>query len=73
MFIFLLAETNISKADEEEELAVEKKKNLQILGSLLNIDLEQPKTTKAATSAKKFKYELSVIRKGTLGRVNFCQ
>nr|XP_009487344.1 PREDICTED: nucleolar protein 8 [Pelecanus crispus] len=48
------AETNILKADEEEELAVEKKKNLQILGSLLNINLEHPKPTKTATSAKKF-------------------
>ncbi|XP_064930573.1 nucleolar protein 8 isoform X2 [Columba livia] len=54
-------ETNISKADEEEELAAEKKKNLQILGSLLNIDLEQPKTTKAATSAKKFK-DINALR-----------
>uniref|UniRef100_A0A8C0EKG4 Nucleolar protein 8 n=1 Tax=Bubo bubo TaxID=30461 RepID=A0A8C0EKG4_BUBBB len=33
-------ETNILKAGEEEELAAEKKKNLQILGSLLNINLE---------------------------------
>ncbi|KAM6121093.1 LOW QUALITY PROTEIN: nucleolar protein 8-like [Pterocles gutturalis] len=49
------AETNILKADEEEELAVEKKKNLQILGSLLNINLEHPKPTKMVTSAKKFK------------------
>ncbi|NWH53879.1 NOL8 protein, partial [Fregata magnificens] len=50
------AETNILKADEEEELAEEKKKNLQILGSLLNINLEHPKPTKTAISAKKFKY-----------------
>ncbi|NWW99866.1 NOL8 protein, partial [Caloenas nicobarica] len=55
------AETKISKADEEEELAAEKKKNLQILGSLLNINLEQPKTTKTATSAKKFK-DINALR-----------
>ncbi|NXO58058.1 NOL8 protein, partial [Aramus guarauna] len=55
------AETNISKADEEEELAAEKKKNLQILGSLLNINLEHPKPTKMATNAKKFK-DINALR-----------
>ncbi|XP_075015439.1 nucleolar protein 8 [Calonectris borealis] len=55
------AETNILKADEEEELAAEKKKNLQILGSLLNINLEHPKPTKTATSAKKFK-DINALR-----------
>lgn len=60
------------KTNEEEELAAEKKKNLQILGSLLNINLEQPKPTKTAMSAKKFKYESSVTRKeGILGRLHF--
>ncbi|XP_074459375.1 nucleolar protein 8 isoform X1 [Larus michahellis] len=54
-------ETNILKADEEEELAAEKKKNLQILGSLLNINLEHPKTTKTATNAKKFK-DINALR-----------
>ncbi|NXC21753.1 NOL8 protein, partial [Corythaeola cristata] len=54
VFIVLLAETNILKTDEEEELAAEKKKNLQILGSFLHINLEHPKATKTATSAKKF-------------------
>ncbi|NXI59401.1 NOL8 protein, partial [Chloroceryle aenea] len=54
-------ETNTLKAAEEEELAAEKKKNLQILGSLLNINLEHPKPTKAATSAKKFK-DINAIR-----------
>ncbi|XP_074908842.1 nucleolar protein 8 isoform X2 [Buteo buteo] len=54
-------ETNILKADEEEELAEEKKKNLQILGSLLNINLEHPKPTKMATSAKKFK-DINALR-----------
>uniref|UniRef100_A0A8D2Q1W0 Nucleolar protein 8 n=1 Tax=Zosterops lateralis melanops TaxID=1220523 RepID=A0A8D2Q1W0_ZOSLA len=62
------AETKSLKADEEEELAAEKKKNLQILGSLLNINLEQPKPNKTAMSAKKFKYESSTISKeGGLG------
>lgn len=71
--IFLIAETNILKADEDEELAAEKKKNLEILGSLLNVNLEHPKLTKKATSAKKFKYELSVINEeGILGRLSFC-
>lgn len=63
VFIFLLAETNSLKADEEEELAAEKKKNLQIMGSLLNINLEQPKPNKTATNVKKFKYESSTISK----------
>ncbi|XP_009327548.1 PREDICTED: nucleolar protein 8 [Pygoscelis adeliae] len=54
-------ETNTLKADEEEELAAEKKKNLQILGSLLNINLEHPKLTKTATSAKKFK-DINALR-----------
>ncbi|NWV06375.1 NOL8 protein, partial [Ptilonorhynchus violaceus] len=55
------AETNSLKADEEEELAVEKKKNLQILGSLLNINLEQPKPNKTATNVKKFK-DINALR-----------
>ncbi|NXL73155.1 NOL8 protein, partial [Leptocoma aspasia] len=55
------AETNSLKADEEEELAAEKKKNLQILGSLLNINLEQAKPNKAATSVKKFK-DINALR-----------
>nr|XP_009512546.1 PREDICTED: nucleolar protein 8 [Phalacrocorax carbo] len=55
------AETNILKADEEEELAAEKKRNLEILGSLLNINLEHPKSTKTATSAKKFK-DINALR-----------
>lgn len=62
------------KADEEDELTAEKKRNLQILGSLLNIDLEHTKPTKMATNAKKFKYGPSFIREeGILGRLNFCQ
>ncbi|NXM52539.1 NOL8 protein, partial [Illadopsis cleaveri] len=55
------AETESLKADEEEELAAEKKKNLQILGSLLNINLEQPKQNKTATSVKKFK-DINALR-----------
>ncbi|KFQ92759.1 Nucleolar protein 8 [Nipponia nippon] len=55
------AETNILKADEEEELAAEKKKNLRILGNLLNVNLEHPKPTKTATSAKKFK-DINALR-----------
>ncbi|NXE54006.1 NOL8 protein, partial [Casuarius casuarius] len=46
---------------EEEELAAEKKKNLQILGNLLNINLEQPKPTKTATNTKKFK-DINALR-----------
>ncbi|NWU30843.1 NOL8 protein, partial [Dyaphorophyia castanea] len=55
------AEANSLKADEEEELAAEKKKNLQILGSLLNINLEQPKPNKTATNVKKFK-DINALR-----------
>ncbi|KAI1234336.1 hypothetical protein IHE44_0003378 [Lamprotornis superbus] len=54
-------ETNSLKADEEEELAAEKKKNLQILGSLLNINLEQPKPNKTSMSVKKFK-DINALR-----------
>ncbi|NWZ66931.1 NOL8 protein, partial [Acrocephalus arundinaceus] len=54
-------ETKSLKADEEEELAAEKKKNLQILGSLLNINLDQPNTNKTATSVKKFK-DINTLR-----------
>uniref|UniRef100_A0A803VY43 Nucleolar protein 8 n=1 Tax=Ficedula albicollis TaxID=59894 RepID=A0A803VY43_FICAL len=54
-------ETNSLKADEEEELAAEKKKNLQILGSLLNINLEQPKPNKTAMNMKKFK-DINALR-----------
>ncbi|CAN8186082.1 unnamed protein product [Coccothraustes coccothraustes] len=54
-------EKNSLKADEEEELAAEKKKNLQILGSILNINLEQPKPNKTATSVKKFK-DINALR-----------
>uniref|UniRef100_A0A8B9QRV8 Nucleolar protein 8 n=1 Tax=Apteryx owenii TaxID=8824 RepID=A0A8B9QRV8_APTOW len=62
------------KPTEEEELAAEKKKNLQILGNLLNINLEHSKPTKTAANAKKFKYESCIVRKeGILERLNFCQ
>ncbi|XP_056357364.1 nucleolar protein 8 isoform X1 [Oenanthe melanoleuca] len=54
-------ETNSLKADEEEELAAEKKKNLEILGSLLNINLEQPKPNKTAMNMKKFK-DINALR-----------
>ncbi|XP_074770462.1 nucleolar protein 8 isoform X2 [Athene noctua] len=54
-------ETNTLKAGEEEELAAEKKKNLQILGSLLNMNLEHSKPSKTATSAKKFK-DINALR-----------
>ncbi|XP_025916973.1 nucleolar protein 8 [Apteryx rowi] len=46
---------------EEEELAAEKKKNLQILGNLLNINLEHSKPTKTAANAKKFK-DINALR-----------
>ncbi|XP_062441597.1 nucleolar protein 8 [Rhea pennata] len=46
---------------EEEELAAEKKKNLEILGKLLNINLEHSKPTKTATNAKKFK-DINALR-----------
>ncbi|XP_009075433.1 PREDICTED: nucleolar protein 8, partial [Acanthisitta chloris] len=54
-------ETNSLKAEEEEEFAAEKKKNLEILGSLMNINLEQPKPTKTTSSAKKFK-DINALR-----------
>ncbi|XP_068014116.1 nucleolar protein 8 [Melanerpes formicivorus] len=54
-------ETNTLKAGEEEELAAEKKKNLQILGSLLNIDLERSKPNKKATNVKKFR-DINALR-----------
>ncbi|XP_066051941.1 nucleolar protein 8 isoform X2 [Chamaea fasciata] len=54
-------ETKSLNADEEEELAAEKKKNLQILGSLLNINLEQPKPNETTMSVKKFK-DINALR-----------
>ncbi|XP_039551302.1 nucleolar protein 8 [Passer montanus] len=55
------AEASSLKAGEEMELAAEKKKNLQILGNLLNINLEQPKPDKTVTSVKKFK-DINALR-----------
>ncbi|XP_065263552.1 nucleolar protein 8 [Emys orbicularis] len=49
------------KTDEEGELAAEKKKNLEILGSLLQINLEHPKSSKLATNTKKFK-DINTLR-----------
>ncbi|XP_074861741.1 nucleolar protein 8 isoform X2 [Carettochelys insculpta] len=49
------------KTDEEGELAEEKKKNLEILGSLLHINLERPKSSKQATNIKKFK-DINTLR-----------
>ncbi|XP_067424186.1 nucleolar protein 8 isoform X2 [Emydura macquarii macquarii] len=49
------------KTDEEEELAAEKKKNLEILGSLLQINLEHPKSSKLGTNTKKFK-DINTLR-----------
>ncbi|KAM7169332.1 nucleolar protein 8 isoform 2-T2 [Macrochelys suwanniensis] len=49
------------KTDEEGELAAEKKKNLEILGSLLQINLEHPKSSKLATNPKKFK-DINTLR-----------
>ncbi|XP_048343981.1 nucleolar protein 8 isoform X2 [Sphaerodactylus townsendi] len=47
--------------DEEEELALEKKKNLEILKNVLHIDIEHPKPSKQAASAKKFK-DINTLR-----------
>ncbi|OCT85595.1 nucleolar protein 8 [Xenopus laevis] len=45
-----------TQADKEgDELSAEKKKNLNILQSLLNINVEQPPVNKQAAKAKKFK------------------
>ncbi|XP_032641755.1 nucleolar protein 8 isoform X2 [Chelonoidis abingdonii] len=49
------------KTDEEGELAAEKKKNLEILGSLLEINLEHPKSSKLARNTKKFK-DINTLR-----------
>ncbi|XP_037759451.1 nucleolar protein 8 isoform X1 [Chelonia mydas] len=49
------------KTDEEGELAAEKKKNLEILGSLLQISLEHPKSSKLATNTKKFR-DINTLR-----------
>uniref|UniRef100_A0A8C8SPK2 Nucleolar protein 8 n=1 Tax=Pelusios castaneus TaxID=367368 RepID=A0A8C8SPK2_9SAUR len=48
-------------ADEEEELAAERKKNLEILGSLLQINLEHPNSSKLGTNTKKFK-DINTLR-----------
>uniref|UniRef100_G1KIK9 Nucleolar protein 8 n=1 Tax=Anolis carolinensis TaxID=28377 RepID=G1KIK9_ANOCA len=49
------------KIDEEEGLAVEKKKNLEILKNLLCIDVEPPKPSKLTSNAKKFK-DMNALR-----------
>ncbi|XP_044881837.1 nucleolar protein 8 isoform X1 [Mauremys mutica] len=49
------------ETDEEGELAAEKKKNLEILGSLLEINLEHPKSIKLARNTKKFK-DINTLR-----------
>ncbi|XP_015283021.1 PREDICTED: nucleolar protein 8, partial [Gekko japonicus] len=47
--------------DEEDELALEKKKNLEILKNLLHINVEHPKPNKQAANAKKFK-DINTLR-----------
>ncbi|XP_054834586.1 nucleolar protein 8 isoform X2 [Eublepharis macularius] len=47
--------------DEEEELALEKKKNLEILKNLLHINVEHPMPKKQAASARKFK-DINTLR-----------
>nr|XP_056710629.1 nucleolar protein 8 [Euleptes europaea] len=47
--------------DDEEELALEKKKNLEILKNLLHINVEHPKSNKQAASARKFK-DINTLR-----------
>nr|XP_060621900.1 nucleolar protein 8 isoform X1 [Anolis sagrei ordinatus] len=54
-------ESKIVKVDEEEGLAVEKKKNLEILKNLLHIDVEAPKPSKLTSNAKKFK-DMNALR-----------
>ncbi|XP_077181835.1 nucleolar protein 8 isoform X2 [Paroedura picta] len=47
--------------EEEDELALEQKKNLEILKNLLHIDVEHPKPNKQAASARKFK-DINTLR-----------
>ncbi|KAL8212409.1 UNVERIFIED_CONTAM: hypothetical protein K2H54_045431 [Gekko kuhli] len=47
--------------DEEDELALEKKKNLEILKNLLHINVEHPKPNKQAASTRKFK-DINTLR-----------
>ncbi|XP_075795813.1 nucleolar protein 8 isoform X3 [Pelodiscus sinensis] len=54
-------ETKEVKMDEEKEIAAEKKKNLEILGSLLQINLQHPKSSKLTTNIKKFK-DINTLR-----------
>ncbi|XP_018407790.1 PREDICTED: nucleolar protein 8 [Nanorana parkeri] len=48
-------EANQSKVDEEHDLSAEKKKNLGILQSIMNIDVEPESASKKAAKGKKFK------------------
>ncbi|XP_028905738.1 nucleolar protein 8 isoform X2 [Ornithorhynchus anatinus] len=49
------AEVKKETTAEEEELAEEKKKNLDVLQSILHIDLQTPKLSKQASAAREFK------------------
>lgn len=49
--------------EEEEELSLEKKKNLEILKNLLHIDVDPPKRRKLAAEGQKFRYENYFSRK----------
>lgn len=54
LLVFLFPELNENKTNEDE-LAAEKKKTLNVVQSVLNINLNNP-TSKGSVTAKKFKY-----------------
>ncbi|KAF7249706.1 Nucleolar protein 8 [Varanus komodoensis] len=54
-------ESNKLEMDKEEELTLEKKKNLEILQSLLHIGVEPPKPSKLTANTRKFK-DMNTVR-----------
>ncbi|XP_015684304.1 nucleolar protein 8 [Protobothrops mucrosquamatus] len=54
-------ESKKSVTEEEEELSLEKKKNLEILKTLLHIDVDPPKRRKLAAESQKFR-DMNTLR-----------
>lgn len=55
----LILDTEPFQTLGEQELVEEKKKNLSILQSILNVSIHPSETSKGMTKGKIFKYELS--------------
>lgn len=62
MFVSIsIIDMEIQQTPEEQDLVDEKKKNLSILQSVLNINIQPSDTSKGAAKSKIFKYEVLVF------------